>query len=534
MMSNKDVMPVSRLHGLSMDAARQVMAVAHAIESGGSDLAASRLAPLLVSHPHHPEVLRLKAGIQNLRGDYSAAIISMKCALTLRQEDPLYYNTLGAILGQAGEFDPAIDALHHACKLQPGLAVAWFNLGVMLTRCMRRAEATTALRRAAALDPGYMPARVLLGDMLRTEGRINEAANEYRRVIAEQPWNGMAWWGLADLKTLRFSLDEIEQIKHAMSDPRTSDNDMIAMGLALGKAFDDEGHYAEALAALEQAHSTARRRRRVWNAQAFSDGISTILNAFTPSPTPSPDTEAGSSVIFIVSLPRSGSTLIEQILASHSLVEGPGELPDLPAVLTEESHRRKLPYPTWASELLPQDWRRLGERYLQRTSRWRERRPIFIDKLPANWYYIGAIRAMLPAAKIICCRRDPLETCFSCYRQHLENNEYTRTFEDLAAYWRDFDRCVRHWRSLHSEHVREQVYEDLIAHPDSSIRTLLRFCGLPFETSCLHFYENKRDVSTPSAMQVRQPLRTDTARAHRYGDLLNPLRVALGMPPISG
>lgn len=526
-------MVVSRLQGLSMDAARQVMATAQAIETGGSDLASARLAPLLASHPDHPEVLRLHAGIQNLRGDYSGAVASMKRALAGRPQDPLYYNTLGAILGQAGEFDPAIDALQHACELQPDLAIAWFNLGVMLTRCMRRDEATAVLRRAVQLDPGYTPARVLLGDMLRTEDRIDEAAAQYREVIAEQPWSGMAWWGLADLKTLRFSHDDIEQIRLAMRDSRANDNDMIAMGLALAKALDDEGRYAESLAALERAHSVARHRR-VWDAKAFSDGISAILDAYTPPPAPSPDTTAGRGVIFIASLPRSGSTLIEQILASHPLVEGPGELPDLPAVLTEESHRRGVSYPLWTRDMQPADWQRLGERYLQRTSYWRERRPVFTDKLPVNWYYIGAIRAMLPAAKIICCRRDPLETCFSCYRQHLENNEYARTFGDLAAYWRDFDRSVRKWHSLHPGHVREQVYEDLIAQPESAIRALLEFCGLPFEESCLRFHETRRDVSTPSAMQVRQPLRTDTARAARYGALLDPLRAALGMQPFSG
>ncbi|MGH8192438.1 MAG: tetratricopeptide repeat-containing sulfotransferase family protein [Rhodanobacteraceae bacterium] len=523
-------MAVPRLQGLTMAAAQQVMATAQAIETGGPELAAERLAPLLASHPDHPEVLRLYAGIQNLRGDYTGAIIAMKRAISGRPQDPLYYNTLGAILGQAGEFDTAIDALRHACQLQPDLAIAWFNLGVILTRCMRHAEATEVLQRSVALDPQYMPARALLGDMLRAENRIDEAAMEYRRVIADQPWTGMAWWGLADLKTIRFASSDIENIRRAMRDDRAHDNDMIAMGLALAKALEDEGRYAESMATLAQAHALARCRR-AWSAQAFSDGISMILDAFTPPPAPSPKAELGRGVIFITSLPRSGSTLVEQILASHSMVEGPGELPDLPMVLTEESHRRDKPYPTWVKEMQPEGWQRLGERYLQRTAHWCVRRPMFTDKLPANWYYIGAIRAMLPAAKIICCRRDPLETCFSCYRQHLDNNEYARTFNDLAAYWGDFDRSVRHWRALHPSHVHEHVYERLIDEPEASIRALLTFCGLPFEEGCLHPHESKRDVRTPSAMQVRQPLQAGTARAQRYGALLDPLRSALGLPP---
>ena len=137
---------------------------------------------------------------------------------------------------------------------------------------------------------------------------------------------------------------------------------------------------------------------------------------------------------------------------------------------------------------------------------------------------------MLPAARIVICRRDPLETCFSCYRQHLDNNEYQRTFEDLAAYWRDFDRGARHWRSLHPDYVHEHVYEDLIADPERSIRTLLGFCSLNFEQAALDFHRTRRDVRSPSAVQVRQPLRRDTARAQRYGALLDPLRKALGLP----
>ena len=519
----------SRLQGLSPAAAQQLVTAAQAIESGGPDLAATRLAPLLVAYPDHPEVLRVHAGVMNLRGDYQGAVATMRRAIQGRPEDALYYNTLGSILGSANEFDAAIAALRFACELQPDLAIAWFNLGVMLTRSVRHAEAIDVLRRSIALDPQYMLARALLGDMLRAENRIEEASAEYRRVISEQPWSGMAWWGLADLKTVRFGKGDIEQMQRAMRDPRAEDNDRIAMGFALAKALEDEARFAESLEALKQAHALARRRRQ-WNAPMFSAGISMILDAFTPPPASTTSTSLGSEVIFIPSLPRSGSTLVEQILASHSRVEGPGELPDLALTLSEETRRRGKPYPYWVGEMQPVDWQRLGERYLERTAHWRERRPIFTDKLPGNWYYIGAIRAMLPGAKIVACRRDPLETCFSCYRQHLDNNEYARTFEDLAAYWRDYDRAIRHWHALHPAHIYEHVYEDLVAEPEAGIRKLLAFCDLPFEEACLNFHQTARDVRTPSAMQVRQPLRRDTARAPRYGALLNPLRRALELP----
>jgi hypothetical protein len=152
---------------------------------------------------------------------------------------------------------------------------------------------------------------------------------------------------------------------------------------------------------------------------------------------------------------------------------------------------------------------------------------MFTDKLPTNWYYIGAIRAMLPGARIVGCRRDPLETCFSCYRQLLHNNEYQRTFADLAAFWHEFDTSLRLALAQHPTHVHESIYEDLVADPERHIRRLLDFCGLPFDPACLEFHRTRRDVRSPSAMQVREPLRRDTARAPRYGALLDPLREAL-------
>lgn len=523
--------PGSRLRGLSPQAIRSVVATAQALELGRVDEAERQLVGVLALYPDHAEALRLLAGIQNLRGQHAQAIATMQRALAQRPDDALYHNTLGSTLIDAHDFDDAIQVLRRACVLDPNLATAWYNLGLVLMRSMRPAEAAAALHRTVTLVPDHTSARAMLGDMLRASGRIDEAATEYRRAIAQQPSAGMAWWGLADLKTTRLDAGDIDAMQRALARPGAGDDDLIALGFALAKALDDQGRYAESLAALAQANARARRRG-VWNAAAFSINVDALLAAFTPPPVAAAET-LGSVVVFIVSLPRSGSTLIEQVLASHSLVEGAGELPDLPLVLTEESQRRRQPFPQWASAMLPQDWARLGERYLQRTAHRRERRPRFTDKLPNNWFYIGAIRAMLPAARIIVSRRDPLETCLSCYRQHLAGNEYTHSFADLAAYWRDFDRAVKHWRELHPARVYENVYEDLVMDPEQQIRELLAFCGLDFEPACLEFHKTERDVHTPSAAQVREPLRRDTARAARYGALLDPLRTALDLPPFA-
>jgi tetratricopeptide (TPR) repeat protein len=520
----------SRLQGLDASAAQQVIATAHALEAGRPDQAMQALTGVIASYPDHPEVLRLHAGVLGLRGQHVDAIQAMQRALAQRPADGLYHNTLAKVLSDAGHLDAAVAALRKACELQPDLATAWYNLGILLTRSVRYAEAADALRRAVALAPQHAAARAQLADLLRISDRSDEAIAEYRTLLEEQPWAGMAWWGLADIKTVRMTDRDCTAIRTALADPRASDDDRIAMGFALAKALDDQGRYAQSLDALVQANAIAQRRR-TWNAASFDTAVDAIGAAFTPAPTTIATPQLGREVIFVVGLPRSGTTLVEQILASHSTVEGAGELTDLPLVISEETRRRGQPFPRWVGAMQAADWQRLGQRYLQRTAYWRRQRPVFVDKMPNNWIYIGAIRAMLPAARIVVCRRDPLETCLSCYRQYLAGNDYTRSFAGVAAYWRTFDRSVRSMQALHPAHVHEHIYENLIADPEPRIRDLLAFCGLPFETACVDFHETRRVVGSPSAMQVRQPLRRDTARAARYGKLLDPLRAELGLRP---
>lgn len=505
---------------------------AQALDHGNVDEAGRQLAPVLRTHPGHPEVLRLQAGALSMRGNHAAAIAVMQHAVALRPDDALYYHTLGTILSAGDCLDDAVAATRRACDLQPDLAIAWFNLGVMLTHCVRHEEAIDALQRAVDIDPAHMAARALLGDMLRTQGRIEEAGAEYRRILAERPTAGMAWWGLADIKTHRFDEADIGRMQHALQAPGLGVDERVPLGFALAKALDDQARYAESLAELASVNALARQRHR-WQAMAFSQGVTTMLDTFSRSAEPPLDDTLGSEVLFVVSLPRSGSTLVEQILASHSRVEGAGELSDLPLTLTAESQRRQTSFPLWVGQATQGDWQRLGKRYLERTARWRVRRPLSIDKLPSNWMYIGAIRAMLPGARIIVCRRDPLETCFSCYRQYLAGNEYARTFGDLAAFWRDFDRSIKFWLERAPRDLHEHQYETLVADPEPTIRALLEFCRLPFEASCLAFHENRREVRSPSATQVRQPLRHDTAHTDRYGALLDPLRQSLGYPPFA-
>ncbi len=523
--------PDSRLTGLSHNAIRDVIAAAQALETGHAAEAERHIGALRARYPGHPEVLRLHAGAQSLRGDSSGAIATMRQAVAQRPRDALYHNTLGTALIANEDYDGAVASLRHAVELDAKLAVAWYNLGLAYMRCARPAQSAEAFLRTLALAPGHVDARAMYAEMLKASGHLAQALDEYRRVVVQSPTAGMAWWGLADIKTVNFSEPDLETMQRALGDPRAREDDRIAIGFALAKAYDDHDQLAQSLATLASANALARERMQ-WNAVGHAMRIDRILSAFDPSPAVI-DGTLGNEVIFVASLPRSGSTLIEQILASHSQVEGAGELPDLPAVLTEESRRRGQAFPRWIGNAAADDWRRLGQRYLERTARWREHKPRFTDKLPGNWPYIGAIRAMLPGASIVVVRRDPLETCLSIYRQRLIGNEYSRTFSDLADYWCDFDRAARRWSALHPQQVRVQSYEALVADPEPQIRALLAFCDLRFEPQCLEFHRTERNVHTPSAMQVREPLRRDTARSARYGALLDPLRAALGLPPFA-
>jgi tetratricopeptide (TPR) repeat protein len=522
-----------RLQGLDQDASAQAQRVAKALAAGKVRDAGALLQPLHERFPEHPEVLHLQSGVRARMGDLAGALQAVRQALEQRPDEAVYHCTLGNQLAASGDVDAAIDAFRHACELQPALAMAWCNLGILLVRNVRLEEAEQALRKAVELDPAAVQARLQLADLLKLQGRPEAAADEFRRMLETRPALGEAWWGLANLKSLRFSEDDVKRMQTVLRDAGVGDAEKIPVAFALARALDETGRYADALRVLAQAHLVVRRAQP-WNALGFRKGLDAILAAFTPPPAHAAPGQLGQGAIFIVGLPRSGSTLVEQILASHSQVRGSGELNDLPRVLAEESAQRKAHYPEWVPTLQPDDWRRLGERYLERTARWRQGKPCFTDKLPGNWMHVGAIRAMLPGARVIVCRRDPLETCLACYRQRFTTTGlgWTHRFEDLAAQWIDFDRAVRLWRSQSPDSVFEHFLEALIADAESSVRALLAFCGLPFEEACLEFHRNPREVASPSAMQVREPLQHDTARARHYGALLDPLRRALGMVDI--
>jgi tetratricopeptide (TPR) repeat protein len=379
--------------------------------------------------------------------------------------------------------------------------------------------------------------RLWRANALKVTGRQPEAVADYHASLAARPDNGVAWFGLANLKTYRFTNEEIARMRAAESRPDIQEMDRVYLCFALGKALEDRGEYAsswrcyEAGNALRRAagryrpdvaEACALRLKQVFTAEFFAARAG--WGAADPAP------------IFVLGLPRSGSTLIEQILASHSRVEGTQELTEIGRYAGEVCGRDPdcgLPLDPEALERLTAgEARSLGERFLAETRTYRRLgRPFFIDKMPNNFWHIGLIHLILPRATIIDVRREPMACCFSNLKQLFgtTNQEFTYGVEDIARHYRSYLDLMRHWGDVLPGRVLRVPYEDVVEDLEGGVRRMLEHCELPFEPTCLTFHETRRSVRTPSSEQVRQPLgREGLTQWRHYEPWLAPVRDALG------
>lgn len=516
------------LGALSPTATRLLNAAGTALGRQQLDDAERALFGVLALAPDCAEANRLMGVVSQIRGDHAKAIDFLQHALAINAGDATAHMNLGSALYETGATEAALTSLRHACELAPDMSSGWYNLGKALKLQLQYGAAQTALEKALTLDSAHGLSRICLADALTGLGDIDGAARNYREVLRRQPTHALAWFSLANLKTVRFAPADVAQLERALQ--RTTDNEArIWLQFALTKACEDQADYVGAFKSLQQANAL-KRRSVGWNGDVEHARVSAIMAAFeAPLPTPAEPT-LGHEVIFIVSLPRSGSTLTEQILASHPDVEGANEITDFPQVIEDESRRRGKAFPLWVADATAEDWSRLGNDYLARTRRWRQERARFTDKNLVTWQYVGAIAAMLPGARIVSCHRDPLETCFACYRQLFSNGaHFSYDLTDMADHYKDYDRLRRHWQTLFPQSMLDHPYETLLADPETRIRRLLAFCGLDFDEACLSPHLSSRTVrSTASAAQVREPLRGPMAHSSHYPTQLEPLRSRLG------
>jgi tetratricopeptide (TPR) repeat protein len=374
-----------------------------------------------------------------------------------------------------------------------------------------------------------------LGHALKTVGELPEAIEAYRTAAAIRPDFGDAHWSLANLKTYRFEDDEIARMRVAEAAPTTTIDDRIHLCFALGKAYEDRNECGESWSHYARGNALKRAESR-YRAEIFE------TNTRQQAAVCSPDFFAercdwGSDradPIFILGLPRSGSTLIEQILASHSHVEGTQELPDIQRVVLDLQGREpdldNPLYPATLAELTREDCDRLGETYLADTRVYRSGKPYFIDKMPNNFRHIGLIHLMLPNARIIDARREPMACCFSNLKQlFAQGQEFAYSIDDIARYYRTYLDLMRHWDRALPGRVLRVHHEDIVDDLEGSVRRILDHVGLPFEPACVDFHKTKRSVRTPSSEQVRQPIfREGLDQWRTYAASLEPLKEALG------
>jgi Tfp pilus assembly protein PilF len=514
--------------GLSAEAEALLVEARRAINGGQLEAAGQVLARVLGLAPDCTEAYRL-LGIAALMGnDAPKAIDHLRHALSTGPDDPTLNMNLGSALIETGENDAGLAYLQRACELAPESAASWYNFGKALqfSACLERAR--EILQRAVSIDPGHIQARNALAGVLASLGDAVAAVAINRETLRRQPDCATAWFALANLKIESFSKGDIAQLQAQFGRSDLADDSRLLLGFTLAQALEDQDDCATAFDVLARANAL-KRGSLYWSRQEEGARVDAIAHAFAhPSPAPL-NVALGEEVIFVVCLPRSGSTLTEQILASHPQVDGADEVQVLPQILIEESARRGLAFPGWVPSATAGDWHRLGKEYLARTRRWRQGRPRFTDKNVDNWAFVGAALAMLPGARVVNSRRDPLETCFALYRQLFGNGSvhYSYDLDDIASYYAGYARLSRLWQQRYPRRYFDHEYEALQADPEAQIRRLLDFCGLPFDPRCLAFHQTSRSVLTISAAQVRQPLRRDTARSPRYGAKLDPLRAKL-------
>jgi len=398
---------------------------------------------------------------------------------------------------------------------------------------MRQDQALEAYERAARLQPGEVRLHTTLGHVNKTLGSRAKSEAAYKEAIALDPGCAEAWWSLADLKTYVFDDAEIAAMERVLAEGKRSRPELAQLHFAVGRAFEQRrgydqafAHYAQgnALRRLDAPFDRARFEARCARIRAFFDQRFFAERAGSGDP--------GRAPIFIVGLPRSGSTLIEQILASHSQVEGTMELPNI-LIITRELDALapdRNGYPETLSRVPAAQLTALGSRYLAQTAPLRRGHERFTDKLPNNFSHIGLIHAILPQATVIDARRHPMDACFGTFKQHFAiGQNFSYDLEDLGRYYRCYLSLMDHWDEVLPGKVLHFQYEELIRNPEPSIRRLLGHCGLPFEAGCLAFHETRRSVRTASAEQVRQPLYTSGVGHWRHFEKeLEPLRRALG------
>ena len=483
---------------------------------------------ILSRNPNNISAIRLLGSIALEMGRIRMAIKLLTQATEMAPDYYGAWSDLARAHMETDDFESCESTVKRAIRLQPGMAYPHMMYGNLLSKASRYQEAIEKFNDALSKQPDHGGSLASLGHAQKTIGLQNEAIDSYRACIRSNPAFGEAYWSLANLKTFRFDPEEITQMEKYVDDDQLLDETRVNFNFALGKAKEDSGDYKGAFERYATGNSLRRKAEQYDPVQTevihdriietFNDEFF-AENANEGNPDPSP--------IFIVGLPRSGSTLIEQILASHSMVEGTFELPDMARLIrsiNEESHDQEN-YPEAIARYVKGGLDQLGQKYLDSTKKHRSGAPRFTDKMPNNFPSIGLIHAVLPKAKVINAKRHPLDSCMGTYKQlFYKGQAFSYDLVELGEYYLEYERIMRHWHQVLPGRVLDVQYEDMIGDQEEQTRRLLDYCEIPFEETCLHFYETKRAVNTASSEQVRQPIYSGSLNSYkRFQDNLGPL-----------
>jgi predicted Zn-dependent protease len=514
---------------------REVVAATSLFADGDLTPAEQMIRAFLLRHGNHPEAMRLLAKIGMARDILDDAETLLEAMLSLAPDHRAARHEYAQCLVQRHKYREAREQIERLLRLDPRNP-DYRMLAATTAVGLGETETAIALYREMLADlPGSPDVNLWLGHALKTVGQLAEAIEAYRAAAAARPDFGDAYWSLANLKTYRFGDDEIERMSAHEAAPGTAAVDRQHLCFALGKALEDRGEIARSWAHYERGNALKRAESR-YRPEIIETNtrkqVAVCTREFFRE-------RAGWGVarrdpIFVVGLPRSGSTLIEQILASHSQVEGTQELADIQRIVLDLQGRdpdlENPRYPAVLAELTAADLHRLGERYLADTQVYRTGRPFFVDKMPNNFRHVGLIHLMLPEARIIDARREPLACCFSNLKQlFAQGQEFTYGIADIARYYRTYLDLMEHWDAVLPGRVLRVHHEDIINDLEGNVRRILDYCDLDFEPACLDFHRTRRSVRTPSSEQVRRPIfRDGLEQWKRYEPWLEPLKAALG------
>jgi tetratricopeptide (TPR) repeat protein len=510
----------------------QLLEAARAMRARQIEAAERLLRSFLDVDPDDPQALRMLAEIAAVTGHGGEAERLLCRALDeVPGFIPLHVN-LATLWHDLGRTDDAIELLDRVLSIESGNAMVLSFKAEILAGADRMNEALDAYEKLLTLVPEAAVVWMNYGQALTVTGRIPEAIAAYRKSLHLNPNSGLAWWRLASLRATKLDEGDIAGIQRALAGA-SDDLNRVQLHFALGKALGDQAHFEQSFNHYAIANEI-RRTIIPTDVRRIEEAVDRTQALFTPEFL---DRRMGegcpaANPIFIVGLPRSGTTLVEQILASHPLVEGMGELVDLEVIGARVAGQKE--GASWLQsigELSADDRQMLGESYLQSTRvRRKTGRPFFTDKMPSNWAYAGLIHLIFPNARIIDVRRHPLACCVSNFALYFNREtSFASSLEELGRYYRAYVQMMAHFDRVLPGRIHRMLYEGLVQRPEEQVRKLLAHLGLPFEEGCLRFHENPRAVHTPSAQQVRRPISGDRFDHWRnYDPWLGPLKEALG------